>query len=199
MRWASVAPSTGSLARPRPHPQEPASPPRAHQRGTELQPHRGGRGAVPRGVGAAGRGAGYLRGAHRAAGPWAPAHAALRGVRFGAPRARRPREGAADRAQPPVERGEVHGAQRPRELAAAPAARWWISLSPTVAAASRRTGRTVFGVRRWTPRAPARSKDGLGLAIIRDLARGMGGYLTPRAPPVVGSTFTLTLPRADDA
>lgn len=37
---------------------------------------------------------------------------------------------------------------------------------------------------------------GLGLAICRDLARGMGGALTAESEVVVGSTFTPTLPRA---
>jgi signal transduction histidine kinase len=40
------------------------------------------------------------------------------------------------------------------------------------------------------------SGAGLGLAISRDLARGMGGELRVRSTVNVGTTFTVALPRA---
>jgi signal transduction histidine kinase len=46
---------------------------------------------------------------------------------------------------------------------------------------------------------PSSQGVGLGLAISRDLARGMGGELTVWSREGLGSTFTLTLRRADRA
>ena len=44
----------------------------------------------------------------------------------------------------------------------------------------------------------SREGMGLGLAISRDLARGMGGDLVAQARPNTGARFVLTLPRAED-
>ena len=44
-----------------------------------------------------------------------------------------------------------------------------------------------------------RAGMGLGLAISRDLARGMGGDLTVKSERGVGSTFTLSLPAGADS
>jgi signal transduction histidine kinase len=46
---------------------------------------------------------------------------------------------------------------------------------------------------------PSNQGVGLGLAISRDLARGMSGDLTVWSRDGLGSTFTLTLRRAPDA
>jgi signal transduction histidine kinase len=57
---------------------------------------------------------------------------------------------------------------------------------------------TIFEPFVQVERRPARAGDGvgLGLAISRQLARAMGGELTATSTVGVGSTFTLSLPRA---
>jgi signal transduction histidine kinase len=80
----------------------------------------------------------------------------------------------------------------------------WGSRADTVSIAVTDTGigiapeklATIFEPFVQVDQSLARANDGVGvgLAISRELARGMGGDLAASSSPAGGSTFTLTLP-----
>jgi signal transduction histidine kinase len=118
----------------------------------------------------------------------------------GARRARRPREAAADPAQPAVQRVKFTDAGRARcAWSGAPRAPWvCLAVADTGVGIAPEKLATIFEPFVQVDQRLTRSHDGvgLGLAISRELARGMGGDLVAESTPGAGSTFTLVLPRA---
>jgi signal transduction histidine kinase len=108
-------------------------------------------------------------------------------------------ESAAGAAQPARQRDQVHTDSRShRRPLLCGGDRIVIKVSDTGVGISEDNLSRVFErSSRSTAGSRVRTKAfGLGLAISRDLARGMGGDLRAESVVGVGSTFTLTLPRA---
>ena len=76
----------------------------------------------------------------------------------------------------------------------------WISVQDTGVGIPAEHSETIFAPFAQVGRSLASPKEGagLGLSISRDLARAMHGDLTVESREGLGSTFTLTLPRAND-
>ena len=85
------------------------------------------------------------------------------------------------------------------QRAGAPAGLVFLRVSDTGIGIAREKQEAVFDPFVQVSRGLTRSVEGtgLGLAISRQLARGMGGDLRVRSHEGTGSTFTVTLPRAD--
>jgi hypothetical protein len=190
------------MPRRRPSPGSPAASGTSwsHQRGPDPGPHRG-RPCRIRGGGRAARGARRGGGADDRAAARAEGDRLLGPGAAGSGRPPRPGEGAADPAEPPRQRRQVHTAGRPRRVDAAPAVDDPDLLELRVAD----SGIGIPGdkleavfqpfVQVDVARIRTTEGSGLGLAISRDLARGMGGDLAVRSILGQGSTFTLRLAR----